>query len=87
MLLEFLEWSIAIVFIFFFFTQVLVPMWKGTPYCPMFRKKRRKLENELGGVKEEKELATLEEAVVKEKAELTARKQGDKKIKTENEEV
>ncbi len=74
MLLEILEWSVAIVFAIFFLTQVLIPMWKGTPYCPIFRKKRREVENELIGVKEKKEVAVLEATVAQEKQQLAQQK-------------
>ncbi|MBI4779562.1 hypothetical protein HY797_03885 [Candidatus Falkowbacteria bacterium] len=77
-----MEWSVAIIFAIFFLTQVLVPMWKGIPYCPMFRKKRRELESELSEVKEEKEVAAIEEMVAQEKEELVQRKRVNRKMLT-----
>lgn len=73
MLLELLEWLVAVVFAVFFLTQVLVPMWKGTPYCPMLRRRRRELEHELTEVKEDKEVAALQNVIDKEKEELAPR--------------
>ena len=50
-LLEILEWILGLLLFLFIFTQILVPMWRNTPYCPIFRKKARALEAQLGEAK------------------------------------
>ena len=67
----FLYWSeivIAILFLLFVITQILIPLAKGTPYFPAFRKSTEKLEQELEEAKEDVEKAKLEALTVGEKS-------------------
>ena len=66
----FLYWSeivVAILFLLFVITQVLIPLAKGTPYFPAFRKSTKQLEEELEDAKEDVQKAKLETMVVEEK--------------------
>lgn len=48
-------------------TQVIAPLWRGTPVFPMFQKGRRRLEEELSQARETSEEAHLEQEVKEEK--------------------
>lgn len=62
--LEFMEVVIAVLILIFFITQILIPLAKGTPYFPAFRK-RKKLEEDLAEAREEVDKAELEIAIKK----------------------
>ena len=42
-LLELLEWVFLLLFVLFMVTQVVLPMWRETPYFPFFRRQARVL--------------------------------------------
>ena len=42
-LLELCEWAFLLVFILFMVTQVVIPLWRETPYFPFFRRQARAL--------------------------------------------
>jgi hypothetical protein len=58
--LEWLEVIVAGLFLYFVITQILIPLSKGLPYFPAFRKSTEKLEEDLEKAKEEVEKAKLE---------------------------
>jgi len=67
----FLEWLQVIfgaLFLLFVITQILVPLARGLPYFPAFRKSTEKLEEDLEEAKEEVEKAKLESMLAEEKA-------------------
>lgn len=69
--LELLENAVVLLILAFFITQILIPMWKGTPKFPSFRPKAKKLEEELGKAKEEVENAVIEKEIVETKEKAT----------------
>ena len=42
-LLELLEWVFLLLFVLFMVTQVVLPLWRETPYFPFFRRQARVL--------------------------------------------
>ena len=40
---ELLEWAFLVIFILFMVTQVVLPLWRDTPYLPFFRRQARAL--------------------------------------------
>ena len=79
--LEFVEIIIVALFLYFIITQVLIPLARGLPYFPAFRKSTKKLEGDLEAAKEEVEKARLEVMLVEEKKKA---KEIRKTIKSEN---
>ena len=51
--LEFAQLLIALVLFAFFITQVVIPIWTNTIFFPFFRKKRKRIEQEVVQAKEE----------------------------------
>jgi hypothetical protein len=54
------EWIGAILVIWIFCVQVFMPLWRGAPLFPMFRKKEGKVLRQLKLVNEESEVLRLE---------------------------
>ena len=65
--LELAEYVVAIIFLIFVVTQILVPLGRGLPYFPAFRKSTKKLEEDLEGAKEEVKKAEIEAMLEEEK--------------------
>lgn len=66
--LEWLEMVFGVLFLLFVISQILVPLARGLPYFPAFRKSTEKLEEDLEEAKEEVEKAKLESMLAEEKA-------------------
>lgn len=54
-----IEDLMAIGFVVLFISQVIVPIWRGTPCFPMFSRPRRKLERDITEAQEEADLSIL----------------------------
>jgi argininosuccinate lyase len=65
--LEWLEAIFGVLFLLFVITQVLIPLARGLPFFPAFRKSTEKLEEDLEQAKEEVEKAKLESMLAEEK--------------------
>ena len=65
--LEWLEIIFGVLFLLFVISQILVPLARGLPYFPAFRKSTEKLEEDLEEAKEEVEKAKLESMLAEEK--------------------
>ena len=66
--LQWLEVIFGFLFLIFVISQILVPLARGLPYFPAFRKSTEKLEEDLEEAKEEVEKAKLESMLAEEKA-------------------
>jgi hypothetical protein len=60
------EYVVSGLLILGFITEIVVPLWKGTPYFPSFRK-RHKLQNQLIQTREEVSEIEVEQRISKEK--------------------
>lgn len=55
-----IEDLVLIGLIVLFISQVIVPIWRGTPYFPMFSRPRRKLEHDIVEAQEDADLSILQ---------------------------
>ena len=68
-LLRVIEFGIAAIFLTYFVTQVIIPLWQGTPLFPSLREKKSRLQDDLVNARGEVEDAKIRREVAQTKAE------------------
>lgn len=76
--LEAAEFLFAFILVAVIVLQVIVPIMMNRPIFPLFKKKNRKVEQELAGVKEELDLAEKQKEIdaLREELEIERKKHG-----------
>lgn len=68
--LQALELVVGVLFIAAVFTQLVRPLWRGTPIFPLFRTEEGRLESELADVRQAKIEAKLQKQIEGERQDL-----------------